>query len=177
MTVTQRRSADRTSTIAGQAPEARVLPFGDTSFQTYIGSIEDLGLTYAVFCRVSFDGVEFVGRLWFAQPGQPQLGIPDRASFPGRTRDEVLALAQRLTPDELGLRYRRAFGERRRYLRLRRLTDVMLEKIRYLNQVAISRDGGILTEESARHEFELTERELHDCVEQLRTSAGVVGDV
>ena len=175
MTKTRRRPTNVTATIAAPAVEDQTLPFGDTSFQTYIGSIEDFGVAYAVFCRVSFDGVEFVGRLWFAEPGRPQLGIPDRSSFPGRTRDEVLALARRLTPEELALRYRRAFGERRRYIRLRRLTDVILEKIRYLNQVAISRDGGILTEENTQHEFELTERELHDCVDQLRTSAGVVG--
>src|SRR5690348_8199817 len=129
MSMTRRRHGDVTPTIAGNAGDAHTLPFGDTSFQTYIGSIEDLGVLYAVFCRVSFDGVEFVGRLWFAEPGRPELGIPDRASFPGRTRDEVLALARRLTPDELGLRYRRAYGERRRYVQLRRLTDVILEKI------------------------------------------------
>lgn len=151
------------------------MSFADASPQTYIGVVEDLGKRYTVFCRVAFDGVEYVGRLWFAEQGTPDVGVPDRAAMPGRTREEVLNFARRLTPDELGLRQRRAFAEKRQYMRLRRLTDEILGKIRYLNQIALSKNGGILDEATAAREFENTERQLHECVNRLRGYAGVTG--
>jgi hypothetical protein len=151
------------------------MSFADVSPQTYIGAVEDLGKRYTVFCRVAFDGVEYVGRLWFAEQGTPDVGVPDRAAMPGRTREEVLNFARRLTPDELGLRQRRAFSEKRQYMRLRRITDDILVKIRYLNQIAISVHGGLLDEEGARQEIELTERQLHECVDKLRHNAGITG--
>ena len=149
------------------------MSFADASPQTYIGAVDDLGKRYTVLCRVAFDGVEYVGRLWFAEQGTPHVGVPDRAAIPGRTRDEVLNFARRLTPDELGLRQRRAFAEKRQYMKLRRLTDDIILKIRYINQIAISKAGGILDEETATREFEATERQLHEYVDKLRGFAGV----
>ena len=87
--------------------------------------------------------------------------------------EEVLELARRLTPIELDLRHRRALAEKRRYLRLRRVTDDILTKIRYMNQIAISMRDGILDEEGAQQEIDLTEKQLHDCIDRLRRSAGV----
>src|SRR5881394_1261057 len=89
----------------------------------HIGSIEHLGRRYTVTCRVAFDGIEFVGRLWFTEEDSDDRGLPDRAAIPGRTREEVIELARRFTPDELGLRHRRALAEKRRFLKLRGLTD------------------------------------------------------
>ena len=83
-------------------------------------------------------------------------------------REEVLALARRLTSQELILRYRRALAEKRRYLGLRRVTDEVLAKIRYLNQVALSMRAGLLDSEGAAGEIDLTERQLHDLVGKLR---------
>ena len=73
------------------------------------------------------------------------------------------------------LRYRRALAEKRRFTGLRKATEDILEKIRYLNQIALSRNGGIMDEETARQEFEETERYLHECVDKLRGVAGVTG--
>jgi len=140
---------------------------------THIATLDHLGKRYDVTCRVAFDGIEFVGRLWFAEEGWDSPGLPDRAAIPGRTREEVLELAQRLTPVELGLRHRRALAEKRRYLRLRRVTDDIITKIRYMNQIAISMRDGLLDEDGAHQEIELTEKQLHECVERLRHSAGV----
>ena len=150
-----------------------IMSFADASPQTYIGAVDDLGKRYTVFCRVAFDGVEYVGRLWFAEQGTPDVGVPDRAAIPGRTRDEVLNFARRLTPDELGLRQRRAFAEKRQYMKLRRLTDDIILKIRYINQIAISKTGGLLDQATADREFEATERQLHEYVDKLRGFAGV----
>jgi hypothetical protein len=134
------------------------------------------GKSLGVSMRIVFDGIEHVGRLWFAEEGWDDDGIPDRGAFPGRTRDEVIALARRLAPNELAQRYRRAQAEKRRFHNLRRVTDEILAKIRYLNQVGISMRAGLLDMEGAAQELELTERQLHELVDRLRPTAGVEDD-
>jgi hypothetical protein len=130
------------------------------------------GRSLGVSMRIIFDGIEHVGRLWFAEEGWEDDGIPDRAAFPGRTRDEVIALAERLSEQELAQRYHRAQAEKRRYHNLRRVTDEILAKIRYLNQVGISMRAGLLDIEGAAQELDLTERQLHELVDRLRPTAG-----
>lgn len=131
------------------------------------------GRSLGVSVRIVFDGIEHVGRLWFAEEGWDDDGIPDRGAFPGRTRDEVIALARRLSAHELAQRYRRAQAEKRRFHSLRRVTDDILAKIRYLNQVGISMRAGLLDIDGAAQELELTERQLHELVDRLRPTAGV----
>ncbi len=145
----------------------------DTSPPALLATIDHLGKRYTVTCRVAFDGIEYIGRLWFAEEDWDQSGLPDRAAIPGRSRDEVLETARRLTAEELGLRHRRALAEKRTYLRLRRLTDEILTKIRYMNQISISMRDGLLDAEGARQEIELTERQLHEAVDRIRHSAGI----
>jgi hypothetical protein len=143
--------------------------------QPHIATIEHDGRRLDVSCRVAFDGIEYVGRLWFADDRLSE-SLPDRGALPGRSRDEVIALAQRLTEPELALRYRRAMSERRRFFELRRATEDVLSKIRYLNQVSISMRAGLLDGEGAAQELELTEEQLHDLVARLRYAAGVESD-
>jgi len=144
-----------------------------TNTYPYLATIEHLGRRYTVTCRIAFDGIEYVGRLWFADEDVDDIGLPDRAAIPGRNRDEVLDQARRLTTHQLGLRYRRAVAEKRRFIKLRRETDEILTKIRYLNQIALSTREGILDEEGANQEVELTERQLHESIQKLRHTAGV----
>jgi hypothetical protein len=141
--------------------------------QPHVGTVEADGRRYAVTCRIGWDGVEYVGRLWFADEAEEGDGLPDRGLLPGRDRDEVMHLAKRLTPDELRRRLKRANTEKRRFLGLRKLTDEILAKIRYLNQVAISMRAGLLDVEGAASEIDLTEQQLHDLIDQLRDYAGV----
>jgi hypothetical protein len=145
----------------------------ETPSHPYIGTIEELGRRYIVTCRVGFDGIEYVGRLWFAEEDWDDAGSPDRAAIPGGSREAVIELARKLTPHELGLRHRRALAEKRRFIKLRRVTDDVLTKIRYINQIAIAMRDGLLDAEGARQEIDLTEKQLHDCIERLRHSAGV----
>lgn len=142
---------------------------------THVGSIEHLGRRYDVTCRVSHDGIEYVGRLWFNEEGTAESGLPDRGAIPGRTREDVLDYARRLTPRDLVLRYRRAVSERRRYFKLRHETDEILAKIRYLNQISISVRRGLLDEAGANQEIDATERQLHESIERLRHTAGIEG--
>lgn len=141
--------------------------------QPHIATIEHDGKQLDVTCRIAFDGIEYVGRLWFADAGLAESGLMDRGGLPGRSREEVVALAQRLTPPELALRYRRAVAERRRFFDLRRVTDEILTRIRYMNQISISMRAGLLDREGATQEIELTEKQLHEQVDLLRGAAGI----
>jgi hypothetical protein len=144
----------------------------DEIIQPYVATIETEGRRYNVSVRISYDGIEYVGRLWFADEAWDDLGIPDRGALPGRTRDEVLTLAKRLTPAEMGKRHKRALAEKRRFLGLRKHTEEMLSKIRYLNQVAVSMRAGLLDADGAAQEIDLTEKQLHALIDRLSEHAG-----
>ena len=144
--------------------------------QPHIATFDHEGRRLEVSCRISFDGIEYVGRLHFAEPDNPDSSMADRAAIPGRTRDEVTALAMRLTPPELILRFRRAIAERRRFFELRRATEDLLAKIRYLNQVSVSMRARLLDEEGAAQELDLVEKQMHELVDRLRFAAGVESD-
>lgn len=144
-----------------------------SSTHPYVGSIEHRGRRFDVTCRIGFDGIEYVGRLWFAEAGTDDNGLPDRSSIPGRTREDVFERARHFTARELLLRYQRAVSEKRRFLKLRRETNEILAKIRYLNQIATSVRDGLLDEDGANQEIDLTERQLHACIERLRHNAGL----
>ena len=145
----------------------------DEITQPHIATIDSDGRRYNVSCRVGFDGVEYVGRLWFADESWDDLGLPDRGALPGRTKEEVLTQAKRFTVDELVKRHRRALSEKRRFHGLRKATDEILAKIRYLNQVAISMRAGLLDVEGAAQEIDLTEKQLHALIDRLSSFAGV----
>ncbi len=149
-----------------------MIPFGAVS-QTSLATIDVDGRQFHVRVRTSHDGIEFVGRLWFADEAWDNAGIPDRGIFPGRTEGEVLALAERLTSDEMLHRYRRAKAEKRRFHGLRTLTLEILGKIRYQNQVAVSMRTGLLDRAAAEHEMVLTEEQLVVLVRQVKVMAGV----
>ena len=151
-----------------------MLPFG-TVTHTVLSTLEIDERQVRVSLHTTHDGIEFVGRLWFAESIWKNSGIPDRGVFPGRTESEVLSLAERLRPDELIQRYRRANAEKRRYHGLRRLTMELLSKIRYQNQVALSMRSGLLDQDAATHEMQLTEQQLLELVKQARVMAGVEG--
>jgi hypothetical protein len=144
----------------------------DEIIQPYVATIETEGRRYNVSVRITYDGIEYVGRLWFADEAWDDLGIPDRGALPGRTRDEVLTFAKRLTPAEMAKRHKRALAEKRRFLGLRKHTEEILSKIRYLNQVAVSMRAGLLDVDGAAQEIDLTEKQLHSLIDRLSEHAG-----
>jgi hypothetical protein len=141
--------------------------------RTEVSTIEVDGARVLVTLQISYDGVEYIGRLWFAENSRHGLGHPDRGQLAGRTKDEVIALALALSEQELTARYKRAMATKRRYLALRRVTDEILNKIRYLNRIAISMRAGLIDMEGAAQEIDLTEQQLHGLIRQLRDVAGV----
>jgi hypothetical protein len=141
---------------------------------TSVGTIDVDGRRFRVSLHTFFDGVEYVGRLWFADDGWDEdTGFPDRGALPGRSVAEVLAMAMRLRTEDLVRRYHRGVAEKRRYHRLRRMTEEILAKVRYMNQVAISMRAGLLDADGAAQEIELTEKQLYDLIGTLRHHAGV----
>lgn len=134
------------------------------------------GRPIAVSVRIAHDGIEYVGRLWFADPGSADhelaSGIPDRAPVPGQAREDVLARALVLDAEDLARRHARALAERRRYRALRATTDEVLARIRYLNRVALLVRDGLLDAPGGAQELDITESQLHELVVKLRTHAG-----
>lgn len=128
-----------------------------------------------VSVRISYDGVEHVGRLWFADSVRDVEGIPDYGVIPGRTADEVLAAARQIDAEDLTRRFHRAYAEKRRYTRLRRLVEEIIAKVKYMNRVAVSMRGGMLDNEGAGQELDLITKQLHDIVTRLKDVAGVEG--
>jgi hypothetical protein len=128
-----------------------------------------------VALHTAHDGIEFVGRLFFAEAGWTTHGLPDRGTVSGRTTEDILALARDLRPAELAQRWRRANAEKRRFLGLRQITLELLAKVRYMNQVGVSMRTGLLDPAAAEQELVLTESQMLALVQQMRHLAGVEG--
>jgi hypothetical protein len=140
--------------------------------QQQLSTIEMDGKPCDVSVRIAYDGIEYIGRLYFSDP-ETGHGMPDHGAIPGRTVDEAILLARRLTLEDFTRRYHRARADKRRYNALRKATDEMLLKIKYMNRVAINMRKGLLDAEGARQEIELIQRQLHEMIDRLPTQAGL----
>jgi hypothetical protein len=145
----------------------------DESVQPHLATITVGPRRFDVSVLISYDGVEYLGRLWFTDEAWADDGIPDRGLITGRSKEEVEAAARRLTEPELLARYRRALANKRRFVALRTVTDEFLRKVRYLNQVTISMRAGLIDMEGAAQEIDFTEHQLHELVRRLRDAAGI----
>ncbi len=143
--------------------------------QHTIGTVEVDGKTYNVSLRLAFDGVEYIGRLWFADSSTEGTGIPDHGAIPGRTVEEALELAKRLTAEDFRRRCHRALAEKRRYIRLRRATEDIIVNIKYMNRVAVNMRSGMLDADGASQELELIRRQIEEIVKTLPSHAGIEG--
>ncbi len=151
-----------------------MVPFGPVT-HTLLTTIHVDGRDVRVTLHSAHDGIELVGRLFFAEEGWGNSGIPDRGVLPGRTLYDVELLARDLRPEELAQRCRRANAEKRRFHGLRQLTLELLSKVRYMNQVAVSVRTGLLDGEAAGQEMDLTEGQMEELVRQVRHLAGIEG--
>lgn len=145
----------------------------EESVQPRVATIHVDGRRVTVSVLVSYDGVEYVGRLWFTAAEDEDDGVPDRGQLSGRSKGEVESLARKLTESELLARYRRAVTNKRRFLALRTTTGELLRNVRYLNQVAVSMRAGLIDMEGAAQEIDFAEHELHEIVARLRDVVGV----
>jgi len=133
------------------------------------------GQKYFVSLRVGYDGVEYVGRLLFIE-ASTEISYQDHSGIPGVTVLDAVRKANEFSESQLEQRCHRALSERRRFGKLRRATDRMIEKIRYLNRVAVGLEKGLLDPEGGKQELDQAQRELLEIVKTLRFHAGVEDD-
>src|SRR5438132_13639264 len=91
--------------------------------QHAISSITVDGKEYRVALRLAYDGVEYIGRLWFSDPSSDQMGIPDHGAVPGRTIAEAVEVGRKLTPQDPDRRCHSAPAYTRPTVRHRRSTE------------------------------------------------------
>jgi hypothetical protein len=139
----------------------------------HLATIDVDGALCDVFVRFAYDGLEHIGRLWFSGPAVGERPIPDHGGIPGRTVEEATQFAERFSTDDLLRRLYRARAEKRKYLQLRQATSQFLDKVKYMNRVALSMRGGLLDPEGARQELDLVVKQLHELVDTLPLVAGV----
>ena len=134
------------------------------------------GQKYFVSLRVRYDGVEHIGRLMFTE-ASTEISYQDHGGVPGISVQEAVAKAKEFSEGELVQRCYRALSEKRRFGKLRRATDKMIEKIRQLNRIAIGLEKGLIEPETGKLELDQAQKELLDIVRSLRTHAGVEDDL
>lgn len=135
----------------------------------FVATVDVDGTRYAVSLEITFDGVEHIGRLLFANEAwDSDAGIADVVGITGRTPNEVLLAARALSGDELTRRYRRALATAQRSRGWRRASEDLLANIRYLTKLSTSLRAGLLDVDDAAREIDATERQLADTMRQLR---------
>jgi hypothetical protein len=137
-----------------------------------IRTIDVDGQKYFVSLRVGYDGVEYIGRLMFTE-ASTEISYQDHGSVPGTSVQDAVRKTQAFSEGDLIQRCYRALSEKRRFGKLRRATDQMIDKIRYLNRVAISLEKGLVDRESGNAELNQAQSELLEIVRSLRLHAGV----
>jgi hypothetical protein len=140
--------------------------------QQHLSTIEMDGKPYNVSIRIAYDGIEYIGRLFFIDPATGA-GIPDHGAISGRTIEEAIQFARRLTLEDFTRRYHRARADKRRYSALRKATEEILMKIKYMNRVSINMRKGLLDAEGAKQEIELIQHQLHEIIDRLPAQAGL----
>src|SRR4029079_14143918 len=87
----------------------------------HLSTLEMDGKPCAVSVRIAYDRIEYIGRLFFADPETGE-GIPDHGAIPCRTVEESVDMARPLNIEDRPRRYHRARADKRRYTSLRRAT-------------------------------------------------------
>lgn len=142
--------------------------------QLFVAAIDIGGRRYAVCLETTFDGVEYIGVLRFAnEDWEEDEGIVDRVGITGRSPNDILLAARALTHADLMQRYDRALGTTRRFHGLRKATEEVLAHIRHLAKVSTSMRAGLLDVDDAAQEIDATEQRLVAMVRQLKGFAGV----
>lgn len=145
----------------------------DFRAEHHLATIDADGALCDVMVRFSYDGLEHIGRLWFSGPAVGDKSLPDHGAIPGRTIEEAIQLAERFSTDDLLRRFYRARAEKRKYIQLRRATEQLLDKVKYINGIALSMRGGMLDEDGARQEMELVVKQAQELLAVMPSLAGV----
>ena len=134
------------------------------------------GQAYRAVLRVGFDGIEYIGKLWFIDKADLKNAFVDHGAVPGSTVDDAVRKARDFSQTELEHRCHRALGEKRRFGRLRRATDEMIRQIKYLNRVVINLQAGIMDRDGGQEEIRQIQHQILEIVRSLPIHAGVEDD-
>jgi hypothetical protein len=148
------------------------MPPSSASSDHQIRTIAVDGQKYFVALRTSHDGVEYVGRLMFTE-ASTEIAYQDHGGVPGVSVEDAVSKAKEFSDGELLQRCHRALSEKRRYGKLRRATDKVIEKIRHLNRVAIGLEKGLGDTQKGKLELDQAQADLLEIVQSLRLYAGV----
>lgn len=148
----------------------------DPSTDHQIRTIAVDGQKYLVSLRMRHDGIEHIGRLMFTEV-PTEIAYQDHGGVPGSSVQESVSKANDFSDGELVQRCYRALSEKRRFGRLRRATDRMLEKIKHLNRVAVGLEQGILEPVSGKRELDQAQSDLLDIARTIRLHVGVEDEV
>lgn len=130
------------------------------------------GQKFFVALRVTHDGVEHIGRLMFTE-ASTEIAYQDHGGVPGVSVEDAVSKAKEFSDGEMVQRCHRALSEKRRYGKLRRATDRVIEKIRHLNRVAVGLEKGLGDTQKGKLEFDQAQADLLEIVQSLRLYAGV----
>jgi hypothetical protein len=130
------------------------------------------GEKYSVALRVGYDGVEYLGRLRFTE-ATSGVTYQDHGAVPGISVLDAVRKAKEFSETEMSQRCYRALSEKRRFSKLRNTTDEMINKIKYLNRVAIGLEKGMIDPAGGKQELDNVQAELLEIVKTLRLHAGV----
>jgi hypothetical protein len=133
------------------------------------------GEKYAVSLRVGYDGIEYLGRLRFTE-ATSGITYQDHGPVPGISVLDAVRKAKQYSETEMSQRCYRALTEKRRFSKLRNATDEMINKIKYLNRVAIGLEKGMIDPEGGKQELDQVQAQLLEIVKTLRLHAGVEDD-
>jgi hypothetical protein len=131
---------------------------------------------YMVSLHLGYDGIEYIGRLWFGDIADPKLAYQDHGAIPGATIEEAVRKATALTDSELEHRCHRALSEKRRFVKLRVATDKMLHQIKYLNRVVVNLQNGMIDRDGGHAEIAEIQKQIQEIVKTFPIHAGVEGD-
>jgi hypothetical protein len=134
------------------------------------------GQKYFVSLRMRYDGVEHIGRLMFTE-ASTEIAYQDHGGVPGHSVEESVAKASDFSDRELVQRCYRAMSEKRRFGRLRRATDRMLEKIKHLNRIAVGLEQGVLEPVSGNRDLDQAQSDLLEIARSLRLHVGVEDEI
>lgn len=148
---------------------------GPASSDHEIRTITLDGQEYAVSLRVTYDGVEYLGRLRFMD-ATSGITYQDHGAVPGSSALDAAHRAREFSETEIAKRCHRALSEKRRFTRLRTATDEMITKIKFLNRIAVGLEKGVIEQEVGKQELNQVQGQLLEIVRKLRLHAGVEDD-
>ncbi len=132
------------------------------------------GARWRVMMRIRSEGEGWWrGRLCFSEAGSTE--VWDQEEFLAGSVEELMSQAHGLSGEQLELRFRHSYDERRRFYHLRILVDELIEKARTVNRVVRREEAGELPGGRAGLELDRLQAEMHKLVDGVRSLAGLEG--